>query len=253
MYQNEEGYLSHLRLNQGDAVQIVTQLAGLGVEQASALAMLEHPKSYPPPVSRRLPSSVQLQELRQSIVDLARQRGFPKRASKSKYSEFDAELGNLLLSRLRITPAEAGVEEVWSFLTLVLVPDVATWRFPNDSRNPEYERWIGKPRNILRKAWWRAFILGPDLNLQIGEDEGVNIMERPTFGFNPVIARYIVQNHVRLSAQVNYPRSELLRRVMVQLGKISTIANLDSLEPVEIDHLIKEIYNQTITDLPPLE
>ena len=251
MSQTQENFCSHRRLNRGDAVSIVTQLYGMSPADAIPLASTAHPKSYPPPIGRPLYSTAQLSSLREQVIELATEYGFPNRAvTKSEaFSRFDAELGNLLLRKLQLTPAEAGNEEVWSFLTLILLPDVAIWRFPNKNKNPEFERWIGKPRNVLRKTWLRAYCLGEELNLQLGEDEGVNIMERPTFGLNPQLAKIIARKHVAQPQIDTMSKSDLLRRVMVQLGKISTIVNIDCLNAADQEALVHEIYGETVRSL----
>lgn len=225
----------------------------LTIEDAADLAATDHAKAYPPPIARPVQDNESLLRLRNSVVSLARDHGYPVRKGKSALlSRFDSELGNLLVSNLRMTPAEAGVEEAWNFLSLVLLPDIAVWRYPNKSLDPEYPRWLGKPRNVLRKAWWRSYVIGNELNLKLGEDEGVAIMERPTFGMNPAIARLIAEVHVESAQGVDYPKSELLRRLMVQLGKIASFVDLDCLDSNSMKSLIDESYNHVLKNLPSL-
>jgi len=240
-------YLSHYRLERSDAVRIISEMVQLDVEQCSSLATVTHPKAYPPPVVTQLPTAGALRNIRGGVLAIAEEHGFPHRmkAKDPSLSEFDVKVGNFLLNSLSISPADAGMEETWNFLTLVLLPDVAAWRFQNKSKNPEYDRWLGRPRNVFRKAWWRAYCLGPDLNATLGEDEGVNIMERPTFGLNPLLARAIARAHNEFSGGYSLARSELLRLVMVQLGKISSIVNLDSLPEGEIIKLVYTTYRAT--------
>lgn len=246
-----ETFLSHKRLDSGDALSIIKTMIGRSAEECAELVAFDHPKAYPPPVTRAIADSAYHKELRSGCVDLASKYGFPVRGkTKSNiYSQFDAEMGNFLHAHLKITPHEAGLEEVWNFLTLVVFPDIAAWRYPNENENPTYSRWVGKPRNVLRKTWWRTFNLGPQFNLLIGEDEGVAIMERPTFGFNPLLARAIVSVHTRRALGSDFPRSEILRVLMVQLGKIVTIVDLDSLSFDELEILIDEVYDRTLESL----
>ena len=254
MNQLNISFLSHRRLDRSDAVQQITHLFNLGVEEAADLAAAEHPKSYPPPIARTVQSPDSLLVLRDMVVALAREHGYPVRKGKSSsLSRFDSALGNLLVAELRMTPAEAGVEEVWNFLSLVLLPDIAVWRYRNESLDPEYPRWLGKPRNVLRKAWWRSYVIGSELNLELGEDEGVAIMERPTFGMNPELARLVASAHIETSSKVNYPKSELLRRLMVQLGKIASFVDIDCLDVSSKKALIEESYDHVIKNLPLTE
>ena len=89
-----------------------------------------------------------------------------------------------------MTPHEASQDEVWSYLTCCWLLDVAFWRFGADA---SIDRFIGHlNRNTFRRMWWRAEVLGPDVDLaQLGEDELVNIMERPTLFSDRRLARTI--------------------------------------------------------------
>ncbi|WP_156119447.1 DUF6339 family protein [Corynebacterium humireducens] len=228
-------------------MRVASEMLELDVEQCSSLATATHPKAYPPPVVTQLPTAGVLRNIRSGVLSIAEEHGFPHRRKDKdpSLSAFDVKVGNFLLNSLSISPADAGMEETWNFLTLVLMPDVAAWRFQNPTKNPEYDRWLGRPRNVFRKAWWRAYCLGPDLNATLGEDEGVNIMERPTFGRNPSLARAIARAHNEFSGKYTLARSELLRLVMVQLGKISSIVNLDSLPEGKMIKLVNNTYRAT--------
>lgn len=236
--------ISHFRLDRGDAVAIINQMSGRTIDQISELVSTGHPKAYPPNIITRTASGEELNSIRDGVLAIAERYGFPEKskAKDASYSRFDVEVGNYLLDALHMPPSDAGMEETWNFLTLVLMPDIAAWRFHNSSKNPEYDRWIGRPRNVFRKSWWRAFCLGPDLNATLGEDEGVNIMERPTFGMNPALARAIAQVHRDHSGEYSLGRSELLRLVMVQLGKLVSIINLDALTDDEMINLVTDTY-----------
>lgn len=229
----------------GDSIDIIGGLRGKDISAIADMADLSHPKSYPPAVGRPIISSDYLKDLRRGVKEIAREYGYPYRSEQKsrRMSEFDAALGNFLLDFLKITPAEAGVDEVWNFLTLVLLPDIAAWRYPNRKDAADFDRWLGKPRNVLRKVWWRAYCLGPELNLRIGEDEGVAVMERPTFGLNPKLARIIVSTHLERSKESSAARSDLLRVAMVQLGRLVSIINIDCLSPEEKQAVVDRAYD----------
>ena len=95
----------------------------------------------------------------------------------------------LLRQALPMSANEASHEEVWSYHCCWLL-DVAVWRFGVDA---DERRFIGNVnRNTFRRLWWRAEILGPDIDLtKLGEDELVNIMERPTIASDRRLARTI--------------------------------------------------------------
>ena len=92
-------------------------------------------------------------------------------------------LGRTLHEHLRIIPADAAHDETWSFLTLVVFPDVAVIRFPDMHVN----RLIGTPRNVLRRTWFRQEVLGDLLHSTgrpLGEDELVGLFERSALARN---------------------------------------------------------------------
>lgn len=87
-------------------------------------------------------------------------------------------------------------KDVWSYLTLRVLPDFALWRWPDNAE----ERFLGgAERSAFQRLWQRAYILGPDLASDLQEDEAVNIFERPeALGGNKrlskIFAEYIVKN-----------------------------------------------------------
>ncbi|CAM5732904.1 hypothetical protein SALBM311S_10310 [Streptomyces alboniger] len=53
-----------------------------------------------------------------------------------------------------MVPAEAASRDVWAFMALVLLPDVAFWRYPQ----PPRDRVLGTDltRHVFGRLWWRA-------------------------------------------------------------------------------------------------
>ncbi len=121
---------------------------------------------------RREPDDQFWQELRTDVLALAREHGMPGKLRKAK--RFEGTLARLLHDRLPITPHEAGHEEVWTYLTCCWLLDVAAWRW---TATADQRRFLGDVnRNAFRRLWWRAEILGGDVEFErLGEDELVNI------------------------------------------------------------------------------
>ncbi len=99
-------------------------------------------------------SSSQLRELRESVLDLAVQAGFPNDSDRARNADFDLRLAALLHAEMGMVPAEAASRDVWAFLSLVLLPDVAFWRYPQ----PPRDRVLGTDltRHVFGRLWWRA-------------------------------------------------------------------------------------------------
>ncbi len=122
----------------------------------------------------------------------------------------------------RMSPMEAASTEVWSWMTLVLMPDIALQRFPDASS----VRMHGGPRNVFRKVWWRVEVLGdladPKRDGVLGEDELVGIFERTSLARNRPIARAIFRclSASKDSGRTEYARA-LSRTVLRDLAHLS--------------------------------
>ncbi|MEV6941017.1 DUF6339 family protein [Streptomyces sp. NPDC051172] len=99
-------------------------------------------------------SAAQLKELRAGVVDLAKDAGFPDDSDRARNADFDLRLAALLHAEMGMVPAEAASRDVWAFLALVLLPDVAFWRYPQ----PPKDRVLGTDltRHVFGRLWWRA-------------------------------------------------------------------------------------------------
>ncbi|WP_194824100.1 hypothetical protein [Nocardia sp. XZ_19_231] len=95
-----------------------------------------------------------LQLLRNIVIDLAKESGFPEPSDAKQKNSLDLQLALALHREMRISPAEAASGEVWALLALVVLPDVAHWRYPN----PPGDRVLGcdPTRRFLGRMWRRA-------------------------------------------------------------------------------------------------
>ena len=177
-----------------------------------------------------------LMNLRELVISDLLNAGFTigKKLSTEDKAVWDRTLGASLFTNLRIPLAQIGDPGVWAYLTLFVFWEFPTWRFPkkeekdepdlfeiepNISNKKPYLRSSGGPRNVLRKCWDRAFVLGPDLGLDghpatvqsLGEDELVNIFERTTIGNNRVLAEAIVDTIFR-KMPIRKERMDIVRK-----------------------------------------
>lgn len=244
-----EDYTFYPYLERTEAIELVKKYSFVKIDELYKYADTWHTKAYYAPLATSVAGSDALSKIRDDVLNIADSFGFPKALPKRQVAKFDYDVGNYLFEVLKIYPSEASDERVWNFLTLVLMPDIAKWRFSNKSRNPQFERWIGAQRNVFRKTWWRAYTLGPRLNSQLGEDEGVNIMERPTFGGNVNLARCIAQEHVNRFNEyelTTLSRSDHLRRAMVHLSRWAVLVDFDTLPAEEMEKLVNKSFAASI-------
>ena len=170
---------------------ILEAAEGMVASEATNLVDFAHPMQAFPATSGERVAQDQLRDLREALLDVAAKHGFPG-TSMSKTAGFDRECAEVLYSKLPITPNTAASRGAWTFLSCVVLVDIALWRFP--SRN--IERFVGNPnRNAFRRLWMRYEILGPPENSEDPvwdrEDVLVQIMERPGVAENRDLARDI--------------------------------------------------------------
>jgi hypothetical protein len=134
-------------------------------------------------VGGRRISPEELEVIAEGVRSTAADFGFPRPASAPERVAFDRAASRVLRSSLDFTWAEAGSGAVWSFFSLVLLPDVTAWRF-SDSVNRE--RWIASDltRHTWSRLWWQAevFERDPDLLDQFGEADLNQLLERRSIG-----------------------------------------------------------------------
>lgn len=235
------------RISDAVATSLIARMNTLNFDELAENAASSHPMATYYATSIQRASATELENLRTELVALAVSHGYPSPMSKVKISDFDQAAAQILDRRLDLIPAEAANDEVWSFLTLVLLPDLAKWRYPNDKERLDFERWMGGQRNVFRKLWWREAVLGHELNSQIGEDEAVGIMERPGLASNPQLARSLVRALLGTHQHAQgISRSDFMRKAMVNVRRRLPLVEFESFTEEELDELTLQIFRETI-------
>jgi hypothetical protein len=140
--------------------------------------------------------------------------------------------------------------EVWSYITIRVLPDLALWRWPDNAP----ERYFGNPeRNAFQRLWHRSFILGPELGSELQEDEAISIFERmEALGSNKNVAVPLARRIVkyRLNRSKDEPgSSEVTSQVVVRLRRAMAVTNIVSLSEREIEKLIDEQFGLALESL----
>jgi hypothetical protein len=117
---------------------------------------------------------------------------------KKEYSDFDKLFTKNALNIFHdLSPIDGFNRDVWSYMTLRVLPDFALWRWGERMTD---ERFLGgAERSCFQRLWLRAYVIGPELASELFEDEAVNIFERPeALGGNRrlaiAFANHIVRN-----------------------------------------------------------
>jgi len=208
----------------------------------------DHPDVYVAESGGARVDEATVSRLREQIVEAATSCGYPG-ANRTKRTDFDRMATRILFEGMGDNASDLYRPEVWNFITLVLLPDVAAWRWPpnNDGLYTE-ERLRGHKvvRNAFSRLWIRAYTLGPDLIEQdfngerLQEDNLVQVVERPGLARHQRFARC----HTRLSIQHTPPpgvsREEDFRLLTkIALRRLAFI-NPEVLDDDQLEELVTE-------------
>lgn len=228
------------RLPMASARRLMEQLRGLEPPALVNFGSAQHPQAAPAPVGGRPVTEYQLLGLQIAIRELAESFGFPNPISDQ--ASFDRACATLIFSKMGIVPGDAASSEVWSFISLVLAPEVPFWRFPNAAD----ERYLGGQRNTFQRLWWRASTVGPDLTIvpagamPFGEDDFVQLMERPTVSGNERLARAFYGAVLESDLdELGLTRSQLVRGLVMQIRARRSHIAIDALSEDQLTNLIR--------------
>jgi hypothetical protein len=194
----------------------------------------------------------QLRIFRQGVEGLARSCGYPAGDTREAKAIFDAKCAAWLVTNWPAISGEALRTDTWNYVTVVMLPHIAKWRFPK----LKAERISGNiQRNVFGRLWLRgrAFDRGHTHGERWGllgallEDTFVAIMERPSLSGNPAIARKIGEVWVHYAETIPAGVLESTHReVMKRLLVLHTCYNLDVLSDSNLERVIVDTYRSTV-------
>lgn len=237
------------RLPRSAARTIMIRHAQLGLNDLRVAASISSPQAAPSATGGTPVPAHVLTEVQNGIRQIADEFGYPNSLSLTAQQALDHACGTFLLQSMNIVPADAAEEGVWSFLSLVVLPEFAPWRFPSRTE----ERLIGRPRNAMRRLWWRAWALGPDLSwapegcTPLTEDESVQLMERPTVSGNRRTVK-AVQNALWRAEKtgIALSRTDLVRLLIPRVRAARSNICLDALTDESLDELLDGLLDQVL-------
>lgn len=208
------------RLSFGDAVERLNELrdATEGGSNLVEFASFHHPRASFAPTGGSVCRESDLEAVRAALLSVVEEMRDRNGTERSKQVTTDVATGRALVRAMDINPADAGHDSVWSFITLVVLPDVAFSRFPDLHE----ERMIGGNRNAFRRLWVRERVVG-DLMARsenpLGEDEMVGIFERSELARNPSLVRAMARTVLgsRSTNRSDFARA-LYKRVRFHTG-----------------------------------
>ncbi|MGW5438952.1 DUF6339 family protein [Nocardia asteroides] len=195
--------------------------------------------------------SDKLQVLRDIVVDMAKESGFPELPDAKQKTAFDLRLAVALHREMRISPAEAASGDVWAFLALIVLPDVAHWRYPK----PPGDRVLASDltRHVFGRMWWRAQLVyapadtDPYAALNVlGEAAFDQIYaRRAALGGSP----HLIKSILRVWRQMNLaglPERDILRDFLKRLLRLAPFVVFEALDDHALDEELLEIARETV-------
>ncbi|MER5795629.1 DUF6339 family protein [Streptomyces sp. NPDC001980] len=203
----------------------------------------------------RVPTD-QLRELREGVLELATQAGFPNDSDRARNAEFDLRLAALLHAEMGMVPAEAAARDVWAFVALVVLPDVAFWRYPQ----PPRDRVLGTDltRHVFGRLWWRAQLVRapeeaePYSALRIlGEAAFDQIYaRRAALGGSPHLVRAILRVWAELDL-TGLNERETLRDFLKRLLRLAPFVLFDGVEEHALDSELRAVAQESVNAQRP--
>ncbi|MGV2821951.1 hypothetical protein ABZX73_13845 [Brevibacterium casei] len=201
--------------------------------------------AFPATGGRRMSES-ELLELRSKCLSAVDDQGG---AAPLTTSQFDLRIGRVLYEYSVGSTGEFGNSKVWDFITLVLLPDLATERFSGTASSAVARFSGGNRRHVFQRLWRRWNVFGEEVVArdQLTEDDYGALLERRLTSERREIALRAAESIIK-SGRKGSSRREYTRILMRQLVQISGIVELggDELESLDavFAHLQREAKSQ---------
>lgn len=242
--------LLYPRLPHSTASEIAAELISLDIPSLQRKWSNKHDAQYYSATGGNRASPEHLMEIRLKVIECAKNNGFPILGSEEAKRKFDSACAAELNRTMLISANEASSNEVWQFMTCILLPEVVSWRF-RTYLGVTLERYLGGSRNVLRRLWWRAYLLHDpslpqpySLMESLMEDELVQITERPTISGNGNVARRICKSFIQLYTSKHITnKMEVMREGMKRIRRKSALISLDGMIEEQLAVVVDECFN----------
>lgn len=190
-----------------------------------------------------------LEKLRDDVLKAACDSGFPLPASNEAFRTFEMKVGRILLESAELMHGEGGQPDIWSHMALVLLPDVAFWRWPDPGgrRKARFVGGIHQLRNIFEVCWFRALVLDDSsdaddrlhLMAPLTQDAMVSIVERASLARCRPLARSLARAFPDVAEDPGSLSVEDAFRVLCKrMTLVGAVVNFDFLEESEVFELV---------------
>jgi hypothetical protein len=248
------------RLPSRFAAELFMQQTALPLDEIQGA--VSHPYTIWPATGAARVTNHDLEHLGSRLRAVAKASGFPASLGRAEHAELDIALARTLWEASELSPVEAGFPDVWSFLALVLVPDVVWWRAAGSTN---VERFVATDltRHTLARLWWRAhlFTFGLDnpeegwnlwRSTEIGEAELDQIQtRRGGYGRSPRAFRALVRAYpfaILLADEAGVDRRTFWRqRYLRWILRLGAFINFAGMPEDELDHDLRVLLGETVS------
>ncbi|MDK8465388.1 DUF6339 family protein [Marinobacter sp. SS13-12] len=209
--------------------------------------------SYAPTGGSKVAHST-LIDMRVSILEIAKNVGFPKPSDRSSAALFDTRVA-IWLSECDYTQAgEFLRDDVWACIAAALLPDVVMWRFSLSAR----ERFHGGIRNAFQRLWLRGQIFDRgeehphrwELLERLTEDALVQITERPSIATSKSLSIALAEGWLNAARKYGPSKmEELMRKATLHVRLQNETRHLSTLNDDALTDLIDNLFDSAAASL----
>jgi hypothetical protein len=236
------------------AKPLYTEYTNLPLEELSRRVAFTHESAvYAATGGDRISASM-LENLRDLVLGFAVQRGFPGASTRHGDAEFDLQVARTLHREAGMVPAEASSGDVWAFLALMVLPDVAYWRY----YRPPGDRILGTDltRHVYGRLWWRAQLVhDPDdptgdpyaaLNI-LGEGAFDQIYaRRKALGASPHLVKAILRVCDDPEIRDELTKSSVIKDFLKRLLRLAPFMIFEALDESQLDTELRAAADEAI-------
>jgi hypothetical protein len=239
------------------AQSIAQEIAGLDIVSLKNKSNTVHPKAIYTTSGGNRADIRHMINIQEKIRKCGEKWNYPLTADSKSQKRFDSDSSKILLENLKMQPFEASQGDTWAFFGCVLLPDIVRWRFFQRDNPTTLERFTGSKwglRNTFGRLWWRAFILCDSKNTDpyyllnnLGEDELVQITERPSIAGNVILAKSFCNCFLQIQSEhPSLDRSLLFRDTIKRLRRYIPIMALESMNENELETFLENLFIESI-------
>ncbi|MBM3298456.1 MAG: hypothetical protein FJY85_00710 [Deltaproteobacteria bacterium] len=267
------------QISTGVAESLLAQLAGSSLVDLDPGDELFFSQATTQPTGGLPITDATLKQLRDSILMASRSHGFPERRPTS-FLRFELEVAEVLAEWKPLWKSdglpsgEALRNDCWSFITIVVLPDIALWRWParSSEENAGGRSWkgrmVGGSRNTFQRIFRRIMCLDrgaghPDrwgLIRDLQEDDFSAILERPGLSSNRDIALSLGEEYIAMKQRLSQVsaglRQDVYRQTTKAIRAYGVVQPLDLMSAENRSRLIQDAfqrYEKELTAAPPSE